>query len=105
MKNVNLYELNGFKDLAFSSQLVHESPYMKVLSFNFRAGQKLPVHSHDLEGELTIAVLEGEGRFLAQDDASIPARAGDVLCSRIAEPHGVEADTDMRVLVTIAPPI
>jgi quercetin dioxygenase-like cupin family protein len=105
MKNVNLYELNGFKDLAFCSQLVHESPYMKVLSFNFRAGQKLPVHSHDLEGELTIAVLEGEGRFLAQDDASIPARAGDVLCSRIAEPHGVEADTDMRVLVTIAPPI
>jgi hypothetical protein len=28
-----------------------------------------------------------------------------VLICDIAEPHGVRADTDMRVLVTIAPPI
>ena len=35
----------------------------------------------------------------------MPANAGDVLVSEIAEPHGVKATTDMRVLVTIAPPI
>jgi quercetin dioxygenase-like cupin family protein len=105
MKKIELFEVHGFKDLSFSNYLVHESEFMKVINFNFRAGQKLPVHSHDLEGELTLTVLEGEGEFLGADGASIPARPGDVLVSQIAEPHGVRAITDMRVLVHIAPPI
>jgi hypothetical protein len=33
------------------------------------------------------------------------AGPGDILVSDIAEPHGVAARTDMRILVTIAPPI
>ena len=105
MKKIELFKEHGFKDLNFSNYLAHESEYMKVINFNFKAGQKLPVHSHDLEGELTIAVLEGEGEFLAADGAAMPAGPGDVLVSAIAEPHGVRATTDMRVLVTIAPPI
>ncbi len=105
MKKIELFKEHGFKDLTFSNYLVHESEYMKVINFNFKAGQQLPVHSHDLEGELTLAILEGEGEFLAADGASMLARTGDVLISEIAEPHGVRATTDMRVLVTIAPPI
>jgi quercetin dioxygenase-like cupin family protein len=52
-------------------------------------------------------VLEGEGEFLGADGASIPAKTGDVLVADIAEPHGVRAGADsrLRVLVTIAPPI
>ena len=34
-----------------------------------------------------------------------PAKPGNVLISEISEPHGLRAKTDMRVLVTIAPPI
>ncbi len=64
-----------------------------------------PVHSHDLDGELSIQVLEGEGFFLAEKDAEIPAAVGDVLISEIREPHGVRATTKMRIIVTIAPPI
>ena len=105
MKKIALFEEHGFKDLTFSNYLVHESEFMKVINFNFKAGQQLPVHSHDLEGELTLTILEGEGEFLGQDGAAMPANAGDVLVSEIAEPHGVKATTDMRVLVTIAPPI
>ncbi|MBG0789337.1 MAG: cupin domain-containing protein [Desulfovibrionaceae bacterium] len=105
MRKIELYKEHGFKDLTFSNYLVHESEFMKVINFNFRAGQKLPVHSHDLEGELTLTVLEGRGEFLAADGAAMPAEPGDVLVSGIAEPHGVSAITDMRVLVTIAPPI
>ena len=105
MKRIELYAEHGFKDLTFSNYLVHESEFMKVINFNFRAGQKLPVHSHDLEGELTLTVLEGRGEFLAADGATMPANPGDVLVSDIAEPHGVSAHTDMRFLVTIAPPI
>jgi len=105
MKRINLYEENDFNDLAMKRFLVHDSPYFKVLNFNFRAGQSLPLHSHDVEGQLSLVVLEGEGVFLGADEATIPAKKGDVLISDIAEPHGVSATSDMRLLVTIAPPI
>jgi quercetin dioxygenase-like cupin family protein len=105
LKKIEVFKDGTFNDLAMSRLLVHESAYMKVLNFNFRAGQTLPVHSHPTDGQLTIVVLEGSGRFLGKDGSEIPARTGDVLISDIAEPHGVRADTDMRVLVTIAPPI
>jgi len=65
----------------------------------------LPIHSHDIEGQLSIAVLEGSGEFLGENETTIPARPGDILISEISEPHGLRAETDMRVLVTIAPPI
>ncbi len=104
MKKINLYEENDFNDLALSRLLVHDSAYFKILNFNFKPGQELPVHSHDVEGQLSIAVLEGEGEFLAKEK-TIPARKGDVLISDISEPHGIRANSNMRVLVTIAPPI
>lgn len=93
-----------FKDIGPAMTLVHESEHMKVLNFNFKAGQGLPLHSHNIEGELALTILEGEGEFFSQE-AKIPARAGDVLVCPIATPHGVSAATDMRVLVVIAPPI
>ena len=105
MKKLNLYEANGFDERTFKRLLVHESPYLKILNFNFKAGQELPVHSHDIEGEVSLVVIEGEGEFLGKDNLSIPAKAGDVLVSEISEPHGLRAKTDLRLLVTIAPPI
>ena len=105
MKKVSMYEENSFKESGLSRLLVHDSPYFKILNFNFKAGQELPLHSHDIEGQVSIAVLEGKGAFLAAEDATLPAEPGDILISEIAEPHGLKAETDMRVLVTIAPPI
>jgi len=105
MKKINLYEENDFSDSGMKKYLVHDSPYFKILNFNFKAGQELPVHSHDIDGQLSIAVLEGEGEFLAGNGETMPAKTGDVLVSEISEPHGVRASQDMRVLVTIAPPI
>jgi quercetin dioxygenase-like cupin family protein len=105
MKNIKLYEESGFSEKAFNRFLVHDSPYFKILNFNFKAGQELPIHSHEIDGQVSIAVLEGEGDFLGKEGATIPAQSGDVLISDISEPHGVRAKSDMRVLVTIAPPI
>lgn len=105
MKHLNIIEVNDFNDLSLSKYLVHDSPYFKILNFNFRAGQKLPIHSHQIDGQLSILVLEGEGEFLGGEGAVIPAKPGDILISEISEPHGINALTDMRVLVTIAPPI
>ena len=105
MEKINFYEANDFSDKAFKRLLIHDSPYFKILNFNFKAGQELPVHSHDIEGQLSLVIIEGEGEFLGKDGASLPAKAGDVLISDISEPHGLKAKTDLRLLVTIAPPI
>jgi len=104
MKKINLFEEGGFSEKAMKKLLVHDSPYFKILNFNFKAGQQLPIHSHDIEGQLSILVLEGEGEFLAQD-GTLPAKLGDVLVCDISVPHGIRATTDMRTVVTIAPPI
>ncbi len=85
--------------------LVEDSPNFKIINFNLDEGVTFPVHSHDLDGELSIQVLEGDGHFLGEGDAEIPAQQGNILISQIREPHGVRATTKMRLLVTIAPPI
>jgi quercetin dioxygenase-like cupin family protein len=104
MKKVSVFDEAKFSDGVHHRFLIHDSEHFKMLNFNFKAGQSLPVHSHDIAGQLSIVVLSGEGEFLSKGDP-IPAKAGDVLISDIAEPHGVRATTDMRVLVTIAPPV
>ena len=105
MKQLNLYEENDFSDKTFKKLLVHDSPYFKILNFNFKAGQELPLHSHDIEGQLSLVIIEGEGEFLGPDGSTLPAKTGDVVISQIAEPHGLRAKTALRLLVTIAPPI
>src|SRR5208337_3859621 len=105
MKKVNVIEANDFSEKGMKKLLVHDSPYFKILNFNFKAGQELPLHAHDIEGQVSLMVLEGEGEFLGKDGTMIPAARGDVLISEIAEPHGIRARTDLRLLVTIAPPI
>ena len=105
MRKVNLYAENDFSEKSFSRLLVHDSPYFKILNFNFRDGQELPIHSHDIEGQVSIAVIEGRGEFLGPGDAVLPAEPGDVLICDISEPHGLRAKSNLRVIVTIAPPI
>jgi quercetin dioxygenase-like cupin family protein len=105
LKRIEVFKNGKFNELAMARMLVHDSPYFRILNFNFKAGQELPIHAHDTEGQLSIVVLEGQGLFLGKDGQTIPADPGDVLISDISEPHGVRAVTDMRVLVTIAPPL
>jgi len=105
LKRIEVFNEGQFNEKGLGKFLVHDSPYFKVINFNFKAGQELPIHSHDIDGQLSIAVLEGKGEFLGKDDLALPANPGDVLISDISEPHGIRAIEDMRVLVTIAPPI
>lgn len=105
MKKIDLAETREFNPLGMKSIVLHDSEFFKILNFNIKGGHIFPVHSHDLDGQLSILVVEGEGAFLADNDESIPAKIGNMLISDIREPHGVRADTDMRIVVTIAPPI
>ncbi len=105
MKKLELDQTREFNPLGMKSILLHDSEHFKILNFNIMGGSTFPVHSHDLDGQLSILVIEGEGAFLADNDEAIAAKTGDMLISDIREPHGVRADTDMRIVVTIAPPI
>lgn len=102
------YELDStrkFNPLGMQNFVLHDSEFFKIINFNISAGRIFPVHSHQLEGQVSIHVIEGTGEFLGDDDLAIPAKQGDILVSDISEPHGIRADTDMRIVVTIAPPI
>ncbi len=106
MKVMKLSESNEFKPGVMNRFiLVEDSEYFKIINFNIDAGVVFPVHSHDLDGDLSIQVIDGKGYFLGEGDTKIPAEKGDILISEIREPHGVQAETNMRILVTIAPPI
>ncbi len=106
MKVLKLSETNEFKAGAMKRFiLVQDSEFFKIINFNLEAGVIFPVHSHDLDGELSIQVLGGTGWFLGEGETKIYAKEGDILVSEIREPHGVQAETNMRILVTIAPPI
>ena len=105
MKKADLTKTREFDPKHMKKFLIHDSPYFRIINFNLAAGVLFPVHSHDLDGQLSIQVIEGEGEFLGKDDAAMPAKTGDILISEIREPHGVRARTDMRIVVTIAPPI
>lgn len=106
MKKIDLNTTREFTEGAMKRFfLVEDSPNFKIINFNLAAGATFPVHSHDLDGELSILVIEGEGHFLGEGDEEMPAKTGEMLISQIREPHGVRATTDMRIIVTIAPPI
>ncbi|MEW6519277.1 MAG: cupin domain-containing protein [Thermodesulfobacteriota bacterium] len=105
MKKIELDQTGIFEEGGIKKFLVHDSAYFKIINFNLKAGQTFPVHSHQIEGQLSMLVLSGTGAFLGQGDAAMPAKPGDILISDISEPHGARAITDMRILVTIAPPI
>ena len=89
MKIIDLATTNTFTEGAMKRFfLVEDSEHFKIINFNLDAGVTFPVHAHDLDGELSILVLEGEGYFLGSDQKT-PAKAGDLLISQIREPHGV----------------
>ncbi len=105
MKVMKLSETNEFKPGAVNRFiLVQDSEFFKIVNVNIEAGVTIPVHSRDIDGDLSMQVVEGNGYFFGEGDAKIPAKKGDILISEIREPHGVKAETNMRIVVTIAPP-
>lgn len=105
MIKIELDETREFNPLGMKSIVLHDSEHFKILNFNLIKGALFPIHSHELDGQLSILVIEGEGEFLADDNVVLPAKVGSMLISDISEPHGVRAISDMRIVVTIAPPI
>ncbi len=62
MKKIELDRTGIFEESGIKKFLVHDSAYFKIINFNIKAGQTFPVHSHKIEGQLSILVLSGTGR-------------------------------------------
>jgi quercetin dioxygenase-like cupin family protein len=102
MKLFNLPEAAKFSTDKPYRQLLFDSPNMRVLTFNFEPGQELPVHSHNADSEVALLILEGEGVFTGGAE-EYPAKPGVLQIMPVTEPHGLRAQTRLRLLVFIAP--
>ena len=99
---INLQAAAKFSSDKPYRELIYDSPNLRVLVFNFEAGQELPVHSHQADSDVAMLILEGEGEFTG-DQLETPAKAGDLQIISVAQPHGLKAKTRVRLLVFIAP--
>jgi len=104
MELYNLKDRARFQERGPYNDLIHDMYTFRMIVFNFEPGQELPVHHHPADSEVALLVLEGEGFFTGGKE-DLPARPGSLLICKVEEPHGIRANTRMRVLVTIAPPI
>jgi len=74
-----------------------QSPRLLVGLNAFEPGQSHALHAHAGMDKVYV-VLEGEGLFLLEQVAR-PMRAGDVLVAPDGVPHGVENNSQARLLV------
>ncbi len=100
----NVDEIAKFSDNKMTVNVTHESENMKQMLFCFKPGQELPVHSHDVDSELIMTIVDGEG-VVIENDQEVPVKGGDILIAQVRVPHGIKAKTNMKVLVTITPPL
>jgi quercetin dioxygenase-like cupin family protein len=104
MKRIEIEEVAKFSNERYWLDFVHDSPNIRLILFCFEPGQELPVHSHDVDSEVFLYVIEGEGSFIGGPE-DLPAEKGSLLVASVSEPHGIKAKTRMKVLVGITPPI
>lgn len=102
MKLFDLPARAKFSTDKLNRELLFDSPNLRVLTFNFEPGQELPVHSHDVDSEVALLILEGEG-VLTGSGEDIPVKTGALQIMPVSEPHGLKALTRLRLLVFIAP--
>ena len=100
----NVDDIATFKDDKMTVNITHDSVNFRQLLFCFKPGQELPVHSHDVDSEIIMAIMDGEG-IVIEEDNEVPVRKGDILIGQVSVPHGILAKTEMKVLVTITPPL
>jgi len=103
-EHFNINEIATFNDDKMTVKVTHESMNMKQLLFCFKPGQELPVHSHDVDSEVIMTIVDGEG-VVIEDKQEVPVKGGDILIAQVRVLHGIKAKTEMKVLVTITPPL
>jgi quercetin dioxygenase-like cupin family protein len=102
MKIFHLTEPAQFSSKSPTRQVFHDSPGLRIITFQFEPGQEMPVHAHHADAELAFMVLEGEGVY-SGEDMDLRIRPGTLQILSAGEPHGFKATTRLRLLTFIAP--
>jgi hypothetical protein len=80
---------------------VYESPCLKILNLRFDPGQSLLMYSDQIQGDMSLVVIDGQGEFMGEEARRYPLNRGDVIVSLMGEPYTFLAKTTLRLLVTI----
>lgn len=96
----DLNELAEFDNMQPHTQIIARSAYARHILFSFRAGQGLPQHS--TTSEISVQVISGQLTFTAngQSQTLLP---GQLLLLEANILHGVQAESDSVMLLTMTP--
>lgn len=94
-------DLVEFRPERFNPVVLAESDHTKVILACFEPGQFIPVHSPGVD--LTLVVLEGEGRIVAGEDEQ-HVGPGAMAFVPAGETRGIKAETRLVLLHVVAPP-
>ncbi len=50
MKRVETFKEGQFSEKGMAKLLIHDSPFFRVINFNFKNGREMAIHSHDVDG-------------------------------------------------------
>ncbi len=103
-EHFHIDDIASFSTEKMTVKITHDSMNFRQLLFCFMAGQELPVHSHDVDSEIIFAIMDGEG-VLIEDGKEVEVKKGDIVIGQVRIPHGIRAVSDLKVLVTITPPL
>ncbi len=97
----NEREAQAFTADKFNPVTVAENERVKVILVCFEPGQFIPVHRPGVD--LTLTVMEGEGRLVAgeREDKLAP---GSIAFIPAGEARGIRADTRLVLLHVVTPP-
>jgi quercetin dioxygenase-like cupin family protein len=75
-----------------------QRPEMTITLFSFAAGEGVSTHS--APGDAMVYVLEGEAKITI-GGVPLTAKAGDTVVMPANIPHGVDAEKDFKMLLTV----
>ncbi len=100
MPSGNLWAGAVFAETRPVSQLLAETPAMRVVAFYLRPGQVVPPHTSPCR--VLMVVVKGRGT-LGTGQGSQPVGPGDWALCEPDEPHSFSASEEMVLLAVIAP--
>jgi hypothetical protein len=104
MEMRNLFEGCSMGGATQNPCMIYDSPTMKVLNVKLDEGQQLFLDSERMDGTVSLLAMEGHGELFGFEEDNLQLKAGDIVISRMNEPHTLTARTALRLLLTIIPP-
>lgn len=78
---------------------IMQNDKIKIISFNFLAGEGLPNHTHD--GDACVQVISGSATLSFAGGDTVKLSASDTFSFNAREEHNLIADTNLHVIITI----